>query len=140
MNWQTNQDSSAIKALLVNYHQAMIAADTVTLQKLLCTDFNLEHITGYQQPRLEWLNQIQSRYFTFHHIAIDTPSPTLFVQSPLAVIVGKATFTVSINGSCSPWRLQFVLNCVKDAQNWLIAHAQYAACGFVKRETPKRAN
>ncbi|MCY7293932.1 nuclear transport factor 2 family protein [Alteromonas sp. a30] len=126
---------NAVQHLLQSYHQAMIDADIKTLKNLLCIHFNLEHVTGYQQSMLEWLNRIETRYFAYHSISIDDDSPAIFVQKTTAAIIGKATFNVSICGITSPWHLQFVVRCVKQNTQWLIENAQYATCAISARHS-----
>jgi len=49
------------------YNVAMAADDTVVLDRLLAPDFTLTHMTGYVQPRAEWLGELQRgtmRYFS----------------------------------------------------------------------------
>ncbi len=49
---------------------AMLAADTSELSTLLRDDFTLTHMTGYVQPKSEWLNHIATGQMT-HHDARD---------------------------------------------------------------------
>ncbi|MFE5621112.1 nuclear transport factor 2 family protein [Streptomyces virginiae] len=39
------------------YLDAMLEGDTATLDELLAEEFTLTHMTGYVQPKAEWLAQ-----------------------------------------------------------------------------------
>ncbi len=52
----------------------MAADDVSTLEKLLAPDFSLTHMTGYVQPREEWLAQVkngQMHYFSSREESIE---------------------------------------------------------------------
>ncbi|MGW7528018.1 nuclear transport factor 2 family protein [Streptomyces sp. NPDC054783] len=42
------------------YLQAMAEGDTEVLDALLDAEFTLTHMTGYVQPRTEWLSQLRA--------------------------------------------------------------------------------
>ncbi|WP_053072695.1 nuclear transport factor 2 family protein [Lactiplantibacillus herbarum] len=49
------------------FNIAMAADDVHTLEELLAPSFTLTHMTGYVQPRTEWLNEVgngQMHYFS----------------------------------------------------------------------------
>lgn len=64
-----------ILSLYRAYNVAMAADDTTALDRLLAPDFTLTHMTGYVQPRAEWLGELQRgtmRYFSSaeDHVAV----------------------------------------------------------------------
>jgi Domain of unknown function (DUF4440) len=50
------------------YLDAMHHGDTATLDELLDEAFTLIHITGYVQPKAEWLAEIRAGQFAYHAI------------------------------------------------------------------------
>lgn len=50
---------------------AMVARDIETLDAIMEDDAVLQHITGYLQPKDEWLAQVAVDYFTYREISID---------------------------------------------------------------------
>ena len=64
-----------VLTLYRQYNVAMAARDTATLDQLLAPDFTLTHMTGYQQPRAEWLAQIGDGTMGYvaskeHHVTV----------------------------------------------------------------------
>ncbi|WP_405467945.1 nuclear transport factor 2 family protein [Streptomyces canus] len=48
------------------YLQAMLNGDTHALDNLLADGCTLTHITGYLQPKDEWLSQTRAGQFLYH--------------------------------------------------------------------------
>ena len=60
-------DKEAIIELYRQENQAMVDKDIVKLNEILAPSMELRHMTGYQQPKLEWIDQIQNgemKYFS----------------------------------------------------------------------------
>ena len=56
-------DTDIRDAVLAGYaaeREAMVAGDAEALGALLARDFTLVHITGYRQPKAEWLADVRS--------------------------------------------------------------------------------
>lgn len=53
---------------LKRYYAAMIAGDIDALVIMLDDHFTLTHITGYIQPKTEWLTQMQEGQFIYYQI------------------------------------------------------------------------
>ena len=47
---------------------AMVTGDVDILNGLLADDYTARHITGYEQPKAEWLAQIRDGHFVYHRI------------------------------------------------------------------------
>lgn len=108
-------------AIIANFRarqQAMIDADTGQLRALSTPDSRAEHITGYNQPRDEWFDQIESGYFNYH--AIDNHSIEVTLTGPnTATLVSRSTIDVSIGGSRNTWRLESTAEYVRQDGRWL---------------------
>ena len=50
----------AVRASYAAQREAMVAGDADALGALLAEDFTLVHMTGYRQPRGEWLADVRS--------------------------------------------------------------------------------
>jgi hypothetical protein len=109
------------------YHEAMVEARTYTLETLLEPDFTLTHITGYVQPRNDWLLVVRSGRFDYHQIDIDESSLVLSDNTSSAELRGRGIFNATINGTKSPWRLQFTLQFVPRNGSWKLASAIYTS-------------
>ncbi|EKT78315.1 hypothetical protein WSS_A33550 [Rhodococcus opacus M213] len=53
----------------------MIAGDVDALDELLADDHTARHITGYEQPKAEWLEQIRDHRFAHHRIDLQSLNP-----------------------------------------------------------------
>ncbi len=61
-----SDDERAIRELSAAQSAAIIAADVETLDRLLDDSFTATHITGYVQPKDEWLADITSGQMRYH--------------------------------------------------------------------------
>jgi hypothetical protein len=87
------------------------------VDELLTDEFTTVHVTGYEQPKDEWLAQIRTGEFIYHHIQ-DTHT-TIDVDGDTAVLVGEAHVTVTINGQRGTWPLRSTMHYVKQHGQWI---------------------
>ncbi|MDO0917301.1 nuclear transport factor 2 family protein [Streptomyces sp. DT2A-34] len=83
-------DENAREEVLAAYRahlQAMADGDTDALDDLLDDGFTLTHITGYQQPKAEWLSQMRAGQFVYHSVI--EKNVTVDVQGDAARLVGR---------------------------------------------------
>jgi len=118
----TNSDTQADRdAIIANFQarqRAMIDGDTERLRQLSTPDAHAGHITGYEQPQEEWLDQIQSGYFDYH--TIDNHSVQVTVTGPArATLVARSTIDVTIGGTRNTWRIESTADYVKRDGRWL---------------------
>lgn len=118
----TATDSQADReAIIANFQarqQAMIDADTDRLRALSTPGSHAEHISGYNQPRDEWFDQIDAGYFDYH--AIDNHSVEVTLTGPgSATLVARSTIDVTIGGSRGTWRLELAADYLKQDGRWL---------------------
>lgn len=112
-------------ALISLYRQmqaAMVAADSARLKALLTDDFMLVHITGYRQPREEWLADITTgrmRYSSSEEKALRVTD----VDDVRATVIGRNLVTASIWGAQGVWLLQLRIDCVRTDGRWLMRRA-----------------
>jgi len=115
---QVQSDRDVIIANFRARQQAMVDADTDTLRALSTPDSHAEHISGYNQPREEWFDQIVSAYFDYH--SIDNQSIEVTMTGPTsATLVARSTIDVTIGGSRNTWRLESTVDYVKVEGRWL---------------------
>jgi len=91
------------------FNQAMAADDVQQLDQLLAPDFTLTHMTGYVQPRAEWLTEVgngQMHYFKSVEDQVKAVATDQGWQ-----VTGQNLVTASIHGSGShAWPLKTVMN------------------------------
>jgi hypothetical protein len=114
---ETQSDRDAITANFYARQRAMVDGDTAELRRLSTPDSRAEHISGYDQPRDEWFDQIDSGYFDYH--TIDNDSINITLTGPdRATLVTRSTIDVTIGGSRNTWRLQSTAEYVKVDGRW----------------------
>lgn len=67
-----------VQKFLNDLADAMVSRDVDKLDGMLSDNAVLQHITGYLQPKQEWLDQVQLDYFTYREIYIDEIDITYF--------------------------------------------------------------
>lgn len=98
--------------------QFMIDKNTPEMKKLLDDNFTLTHITGYVEPREEWLLEIENeamRYYSFTEITV-----SVNIDGDKAVFIGQNILDARIWGTRSKWRLQQTMQLEKKKDNWII--------------------
>lgn len=118
-------ENSSILQVLNAYHTAMVEARTADLERLLEPDYSLIHITGYVQPKHEWLDLIWSGDFNYHQINLEQNSLEINITGNTSTVKGRGVFNATINGLNAPWRLKFTLQFKKYDSSWVVANARY---------------
>lgn len=117
--------STTERQLISAYRQMqrfMVAADTRSLKPLLADDFTLVHMTGYTQPRDEWLAHIDNgrmRYFSSDEVEVTVVK----VNGPSATLRGRNRVKASIWGAQGTWPLQLDVEFALVNGRWFIRHA-----------------
>lgn len=119
---QPPTEQQAIHTLYSRMHRAMVASDTRTLASMLTDDFHLVHMTGYDQPRAEWLAHIESgrmRYFDSVEEEV-----VVKVDGDKATVRGCNRVKASIWGARGTWPLQLDIDlCLRNGR-WLMSAAR----------------
>ncbi|MEY8463152.1 nuclear transport factor 2 family protein [Streptococcus merionis] len=55
-----------LKELFAQVNTAMVQKDTASLEAILTDDMTLTHMTGYVQPKVEWLEDIASEEMRYY--------------------------------------------------------------------------
>ncbi|MCO4166917.1 nuclear transport factor 2 family protein [Actinobacillus suis] len=97
---------------------AMLNADTKTLDRLLDDNFTLTHITGYVQPKAEWLDEVKSGRMAY--LNIQKVKVTANQNGNYAIIIGQAHTTANIWGAKGTWRLQLEYRAVQQNGEWKV--------------------
>lgn len=119
---QSPNAQQAIHALYSRMHRAMVASDTRTLSSMLTDDFHLVHITGYDQPRAEWLAHIESGQMRYHDSVEE--DVVVKVDGNKATLRGRNRVDANIWGARGTWRLQLDIDLsLRDGQ-WLLSAAR----------------
>lgn len=118
---ETTMNEENLIKMYRTYNQAMVQADVETLDKLLSDDFSLTHITGYVQPKAEWLADVQSGRMSYSKT--EEHSVTANLQGSKAKIIGQAYTTANIWGAKGTWALQLDFDLAEQQGQWKMTKA-----------------
>ena len=113
--------NDACAGVLANYQDqldAMTAHDTVGLGGLLTDDFTLAHISGYVQPRSEWLSEMAAGQFRYHSVE-PQGEPQIDVAGDAATLTHRIITDATVYGTRDRWRLAFLQTFVRRDGVWL---------------------
>lgn len=116
-------DEQQIIALYRAVNQAMVSKDIDRLDRILADDMHLIHMTGYDQTKDEWFEQIkneQMRYFSSKEENIKD----IKIAGNKASFIGQSRVDARIYGSRHTWRLQIKKYFEKRTGEWLIVRQE----------------
>ncbi len=111
--------------VLANYQaqlEAMAGHDVNALGALLTEDFTLTHITGYVQPRSEWLSEMAAGQFRYHTIE-PHGQPQIAVIGNTPRLTHRIITDATVYGSRNRWRLVFTQTFRHHNTTWLASQS-----------------
>jgi len=115
-------DQEAIIQLYRDENKAMVEKDLSKLNKILSSSMKLTHMTGYVQPKLEWIDQIQNdemQYLSSKEDAIKD----IEITADKACFIGQNRVQAKIwGGGANTWSLQMKMYFEKKNGQWIIAN------------------
>ncbi|MBB1124167.1 nuclear transport factor 2 family protein [Limosilactobacillus albertensis] len=115
-------DRETIIDLYRQENRAMVAKDIETLSQILASTMVLHHMTGYAQPKLEWIDQIQNgelKYYSSDEEGISD----IRIDGNYASLIGHNQVKASVWGSSvNTWQLQMKMEFAKVNGKWTITN------------------
>ncbi len=115
------KDEEQIVQLYRAENEAMVKKDISRLDMILGDRMTLTHMTGYVQPKLEWIDQIQNeemQYLKSKEEAIKD----IRVEENWGQLTGQNLVTAKIwGGSKNVWPLQMKMYFEKNNGRWVIS-------------------
>jgi hypothetical protein len=111
--------------ILENYRaqlEAMVDGDTEELGVLLTEDFSLTHMTGYFQPKQEWLAQMRAGQFVYHDAREKDVS--VHLNGDTARLVGGIITDATVYGARAKWPLQLTMDFIRVDGEWLASRSE----------------
>ena len=111
-----------LKTLYRNMYKGMLNKDIELLSRIITPDFHLIHMTGVDQTRDEWFNDIKTgrmSYLASKEHAIKN----LTISNESASFIGQNHVNAVIYGSKGNWPLQLKMLLRKEGGEWLISKA-----------------
>ncbi|MGW5433186.1 nuclear transport factor 2 family protein [Streptomyces sp. NPDC004059] len=110
-------DREAILQANHAYLNAMLEGDTPSLDDLLDDGFTLTHMTGYVQPKAEWLAEMRAGQFIYH--AIDEVDTSLKADGDGTARLTVRTMTdATVYSSRADWRLLLTTDYGPRSDTW----------------------
>jgi hypothetical protein len=112
-------DASAVRGSYVAMRQAMVARDVDALDACLADTYLFTHMTGYVQPRNEWLDAVRSGEMAYHSVEDAAVSVELDHGAP--TLTARTLTDATIWGIRGTWRLQLRTTYVRKDGQWKAA-------------------
>ncbi len=111
------KDEVALREAYRQMIKAMLDRRVAELDALLAGEFALTHITGYRQPKREWIEAVRSGQMRYH--AAEEKSVVVQVTGDTAVLVGRSIVTATIYGAHGNWNLQLTTSYRRQDDRWI---------------------
>jgi uncharacterized protein DUF4440 len=108
--------AEAARANYAAQRQAMVDGDADALGALLAEDFTLTHMTGYRQPKAEWLADVRSGAMTYS--AVTDVEVSVDVSGEAPVLTARTRTEATIWGAHGTWPLQLRIRFAFDGTGW----------------------
>lgn len=113
-------DKEIIMQLYRDENTAMVKKDINRLNEILASSMTLTHMTGYVQPKLEWIDQIQNDEMQYLSSKEDNIK-NIEIDGNKASLVGQNRVQAKIwGGGVNTWPLQMKMYFEKKNGEWTI--------------------
>ena len=117
MNGEGTGVAAAVRANYEGQRRAMVAGDADALGALLADDFTLVHMTGYAQPKAEWLADVRSGAMSYSSMEDVEVSVDLSEAAP--VLTARTRTAATIWGASGRWPLQLRITFTREGSSWV---------------------
>lgn len=115
------KDEEQIVQLYRAENEAMVKKDINRLDMILGDRMTLTHMTGYVQPKLEWIDQIQNEEMQYLE-SKEEAIKDIRVEEKWGQLTGQNLVTAKIwGGSKNVWPLQMKMYFEKNNWRWAIS-------------------
>ncbi|GEO58739.1 DUF4440 domain-containing protein [Companilactobacillus paralimentarius] len=113
-------DKEIIMQLYRDENTAMVKKDINRLNEILASSMTLTHMTGYVQPKLEWIDQIQNDEMQYLSSKEDNIK-NIEIDGNKASLVGQNRVQAKIwDGGVNTWPLQMKMYFEKKNGEWTV--------------------
>lgn len=121
MQKNIENDTAEVYNVVQQLARLMIARDTAAMTSILDKDFTLTHITGYVQPKAEWLNEVAKESMKYY--SAQEVNHTININGNIADVATRNMVDARIWGSRNTWRLQQKMRLEKRNDKWIILYS-----------------
>jgi hypothetical protein len=99
-----SEDKQKILAVFNRINDAMVNKDIETLNTILDDDYVLVHMTGYQQSKQEWLEQIENEEMKYFKTM--PQETTITINTNTAILICDTKIDARIYGFRNTWSMK----------------------------------
>ncbi|WP_319566895.1 nuclear transport factor 2 family protein [Cohaesibacter marisflavi] len=123
MKANNSELESELLASWTQFREALVRGDTDALRTLLDDDFKLGHMTGYLQPRQEWLKEIEAGEAVYHSIQDAEVTVHLKTESR-ATVIARTRTEATVGGTKGQWQMSFATEYMRRPGDWVAVLTQ----------------
>jgi hypothetical protein len=116
-----SEDKQKILAVYQQIDDAMVNKDTKSLDNILDVNYVLVHMTGYHQPKQEWLEQIENEQMKYFKTM--PQKTTITIDGNTAVLICDTKIDARIYGFRNTWSMKMEMHFEKRGENWCPVNA-----------------
>ncbi|WP_160724707.1 nuclear transport factor 2 family protein [Bacillus sp. USDA818B3_A] len=115
------EDKQKILAVYQQIDDAMVNKDTKSLKTILDDNYVLVHMTGYHQPKQEWLEQIENEQMKYF---ITMPQKiTIIIDGNTATLICDTKIDARIYSFRTTWSMKMEMHLEKRGEDWCPVYA-----------------
>lgn len=99
----------------------MVSGNIDELDHLLDNGFTLTHMSGYRQPKQEWLKELGQGQFDYHDI--ENQNVNSDGDDHTARVYARTICDATVYGVHAPWHLQLTVDYVHRGDAWIALQA-----------------
>lgn len=107
----------AVREAYAAQRDAMVFGDVTALDALLADEFTLTHMTGYRQPKAEWLTDIENDRMTYH--SMEDVELIVTVYRDQAELKVRTVTEATIWGGHGTWNLELRIDYERRDDEWI---------------------
>jgi ketosteroid isomerase-like protein len=116
-----SEDKQKILAIYQQIDAAMVNKDTQGLENILDDNYVLVHMTGYHQPKREWLEQIDNEHMKYYKTM--PQKTTITIEGNTATLICDTKIDARIYGFRTTWSMKMEMHFDKRGENWCPVNA-----------------
>ncbi|TKH11104.1 nuclear transport factor 2 family protein [Peribacillus simplex] len=116
-----SEDKQKILAVYHRIDDAMVNKDTETLDYILDDNYVSVHMTGYQQSKQEWLEQIENEEMRYFKTM--PQKTTITIDDNIAILICETKIDARIYGFRNTWSMKINMYFEKRGINWYPVNA-----------------
>lgn len=115
------EDKQKILAVYQQIDDAMVNKDTKALNNILDDNYVLVHMTGYHQPKQEWLEQIENEQMKYFKTM--PQKTTITIDGNKSTLICDTKIDARIYGFRTTWSMKMEMHFEKRREDWYPVNA-----------------